>query len=113
MEEHSKYKSEDNSKCRKDTIFPEYICRGFIFEKAQHLNGRDLSDSFGNVDICKVIENDKCQGTSRKNDHNDDIIHTLHHIGNSFLHVLIYSYRQDTAVLHKVCCRLMGINAVL
>ena len=50
---------------REKNVLPEDVGGGFAFSEAQHLDGGNLPDSLGDVDVGQVVQHDKGERSRR------------------------------------------------
>ena len=88
MKSCSKEKSRSGTDYRKDYVFAENIGRNLVIIKTENLDGRDFADSFGNVDVGKVIKNNKSQSRRANDYQNYNIIKIFDHALERFHGIL-------------------------
>ena len=59
------------------------ICACFPAVETHDLQSRDLSDTFCDINVIQIEENDKCEKSSTHSNKHNDVIHTFHRISEA------------------------------
>ena len=65
--------------CREEDIFPKDIGCRFVRIKSQHLDGGNLPDSFGDVDVGQIIQHHKGKRTCTDDNQYYDLLQAEHY----------------------------------
>ena len=80
MEPNPQGQATDDAHGAEDDVFPEHIGSGLPGVEAQHLDGGDLPDPLGDIDVAQIEQHDKGQGRGAEQHQGHHIVQTLHHV---------------------------------
>ena len=74
MQQNAERQADDDAHHGQNDIFTEHICAGFPGMEAEHLDGGNLSDAFGQIDVAEVKQDDERECAGGNEHERDDVV---------------------------------------
>ena len=80
MQQNAERQADDDAHHGQNDIFTEHIRAGFPGMEAEHLDGGNFPDAFGQIDVAEVKQDDERECAGGNEHERDDIVEALHHL---------------------------------
>ena len=74
MQQNAERQADDDAHHGQNDIFTEYIRAGFPGMEAEHLDGGNFPDAFGQIDVAEVKQDDERECAGGNEHERDDIV---------------------------------------